>query len=98
MLDEYGVRLNVLGRVEMLPENVRESVRVTQEMTKNNDKCASSDHRPRDPGVDDEFFKVHPEPLYALYVEGRDNDGGAVCRTGKGGRWPKRYGTSVCVP
>ena len=38
MLDEYGVRLNVLGRVEMLPENVQKSVRIAQEMTKNNDK------------------------------------------------------------
>jgi len=41
MLDEYGVRLNVLGRVEMLPEKVQESVRVAQEMTRNNDRCAT---------------------------------------------------------
>ncbi|KAF9645071.1 Di-trans-poly-cis-decaprenylcistransferase [Thelephora ganbajun] len=38
MLDEYGVKLNVLGRIEMLPENVQKSVRIAQEMTKNNDK------------------------------------------------------------
>lgn len=38
MLDEYGVRLNVLGKTEMLPENVQKSVRVAQEMTKKNDK------------------------------------------------------------
>ena len=43
MLDEYGVRLNVLGKVEMLPEKVQESVRIAQEMTKNNDRCATSD-------------------------------------------------------
>lgn len=40
MLDEYGVRLNVLGRIEMLPENVQESVRIAQEMTKKNNKYA----------------------------------------------------------
>lgn len=42
MLDEYGVRLNVLGRIEMLPENVQKSVRIAQEMTKENDKYALS--------------------------------------------------------
>lgn len=40
MLDQYGVRLNVLGRVEMLPENVQKSVRIAQEMTEENDKWA----------------------------------------------------------
>jgi len=39
MLDEYGVRLNVLGRIEMLPENVRKNVHIAQEMTKKNDKA-----------------------------------------------------------
>ena len=38
MLDQYGVRLNVLGRIEMLPENVQKSVHIAQEMTKGNDK------------------------------------------------------------
>jgi ditrans,polycis-polyprenyl diphosphate synthase len=38
MLDEYGVRLNVLGRIEMLPEKVQKSVRIAQEMTKKNNK------------------------------------------------------------
>ena len=41
MLDEYGVRLNVLGKVDMLPENVLKSVRIAQEMTKNNNKYAA---------------------------------------------------------
>jgi len=38
MLDKYGVRLNVLGKVEMLPENVQRSVRIAQEITKDNDR------------------------------------------------------------
>jgi ditrans,polycis-polyprenyl diphosphate synthase len=38
MLDRHGVRLNVLGRIEMLPENMQKSVRDAQEMTKNNNK------------------------------------------------------------
>ena len=38
MLDKYGVRLNVLGKIEMLPENVQKNVHVAHEMTKNNDK------------------------------------------------------------
>ena len=42
MLDQYGVRLNVLGRTEMLPENVQNSVRIAQEMTRKNDKYAGS--------------------------------------------------------
>ena len=43
MLDEYGVRLNVLGRIEMLPESVQKSVRVAHEMTKNNNRYAVLD-------------------------------------------------------
>ena len=46
MLDEYGVRLNVLGRIEMLPENVQKSVRIAQEMTEHNDKYAALDSFP----------------------------------------------------
>lgn len=42
MLDEYGVRLNVLGKIEMLPEKVQKSVHIAQEMTKNNNKYATS--------------------------------------------------------
>jgi len=38
MLDQYGVRLNVLGRIEMLPENVQKSVRIAQELTMKNDR------------------------------------------------------------
>ncbi|KAF9789663.1 undecaprenyl pyrophosphate synthetase [Thelephora terrestris] len=38
LLDRHGVRLNVLGRIEMLPENIQKSVRDAQEMTKNNNK------------------------------------------------------------
>ena len=36
VLDQYGVRLNVLGKIEMLPEAVQRSVRTAQDMTKNN--------------------------------------------------------------
>jgi len=39
LLDQYGVRLNVLGKIDILPENVQKSVRIAQEMTKNNDKA-----------------------------------------------------------
>jgi len=37
------MKLNTLGRIEMLPENVRKSVCIAQDMTKNNDKYAASD-------------------------------------------------------
>ena len=30
--------MNVLGRIDMLPENVQKNVHIVQEMTKNNDK------------------------------------------------------------
>ena len=46
MLNQYGVRLNVLGKIEMLPENVQRSVRIAQEMTKNNDKYVALDPPP----------------------------------------------------
>ena len=38
VLHKRGVRLNVLGKIEMLPEGVQKSVRISQEMTKNNNK------------------------------------------------------------
>jgi len=38
LLDEYGVRLNVLGRKELLPEAVQVAARKAEEMTKNNNK------------------------------------------------------------
>ena len=41
LLQEHGVRLNVLGRTSMLPEDVLEAVRKAEELTKNNDKCES---------------------------------------------------------
>jgi len=88
MLHEYGVRLNVLGRTEMLPENVQESVRIAQEMTENNSKYAASGH-PRSSGSDESFFfKVYPEPLHALHVKGRDSYGGTICRAGEGSGRP----------
>ena len=42
LLDQYGVKLNVLGKIDILPENVQRSVRIAQEMTKNNDKYVTS--------------------------------------------------------
>lgn len=39
LLDEYGVRLNVLGRTELLPERVQQAVKKAEEMTRHNDKC-----------------------------------------------------------
>jgi ditrans,polycis-polyprenyl diphosphate synthase len=56
MLDQHGVRLNVLGRIEMLPENVQKSVRVAQEVTKNNSKWAIPRLSTPLSDSDDEFF------------------------------------------
>ena len=95
MLDEYGVRLNVLGKVEMLPEKVQESVRIAQEMTKNNDRCATPDPSLFSRSDDVFFLKVYPEPLYALHVKGRDNYGGTVCCSRKGGKRTGRHRTPV---
>lgn len=39
LLDEYGVRLCVIGRVSMLPEDVQEAVRHAEELTRHNNKC-----------------------------------------------------------
>ena len=39
LLQQYGVRLNVVGRKDMLPDSVREAVHVAEEMTMNNDRC-----------------------------------------------------------
>jgi len=56
MLDEYGVRLNVLGKIEMLPDSVQESVRIAHEMTMNNNRCVTLDPPPPcAPGSDDGF-------------------------------------------
>jgi len=95
MLDEYGVRLNVLGRVEMLPEKVQESVRIAQAMTKNNDRCTTPGPSSFSRSDDVFFLKVYPEPLYALHIKGRDSYGGTVCCAGKGCERPGRYTTSV---
>lgn len=38
LLDEHGIRLNVLGRKELLPENVQAAIRKAEEMTRNNDR------------------------------------------------------------
>ncbi|TRM58608.1 Decaprenyl diphosphate synthase-like protein [Schizophyllum amplum] len=39
LLQQYGVRLNVIGRVDMLPESVREAVRVAEDLTRHNDRA-----------------------------------------------------------
>ncbi|KAL1720108.1 Decaprenyl diphosphate synthase-like protein [Schizophyllum commune] len=39
LLQQYGVRLNVVGRKDMLPDSVREAVHVAEEMTRNNDRA-----------------------------------------------------------
>ena len=41
LLQQYGVRLNVVGRKDMLPDSVREAVHVAEEMTRNNDRCVA---------------------------------------------------------
>lgn len=40
LLDQYGVRLNIIGRTEMLPEDVQEAVDVAEDMTRKNNRCA----------------------------------------------------------
>ncbi|KAG5644409.1 hypothetical protein DXG03_008576 [Asterophora parasitica] len=39
LLDEYGVRLNVVGNVALLPESVQEAVRKAESMTRHNNKA-----------------------------------------------------------
>jgi len=38
LLERYGVRVNIIGRVEMLPEDVQEAVRHAENMTRQNTK------------------------------------------------------------
>ena len=38
MLDQYGIRLNVIGKRELLPENVLVAVEKAEEMTRKNNK------------------------------------------------------------
>ncbi|THH00217.1 hypothetical protein EW026_g2284 [Hermanssonia centrifuga] len=39
LLDEYGVRLNVLGKTELLPSRVQAAIRKAEEMTRHNDRA-----------------------------------------------------------
>ncbi|KAF5378350.1 hypothetical protein D9615_008762 [Tricholomella constricta] len=39
LLDQYGVRLNVVGRTELLPESVQEAVRKAERMTQHNNRA-----------------------------------------------------------
>ena len=39
ILDEYGVRLNVIGQKELLPESVQKAVRKAEDLTRHNDRC-----------------------------------------------------------
>ncbi|KAJ7826664.1 Decaprenyl diphosphate synthase-like protein [Mycena leptocephala] len=39
ILEEYGVRLNVLGKTSLLPEYVQEAVRHVESVTRNNNKA-----------------------------------------------------------
>ncbi|KAJ7168374.1 Decaprenyl diphosphate synthase-like protein [Mycena crocata] len=38
ILEEYGVRLNVLGKTSLLPEHVQEAIRHVESVTRNNNK------------------------------------------------------------
>lgn len=42
LLDEYGVRLNVLGRKELLPEGVQRAVEKAEKLTRHNDRYVYS--------------------------------------------------------
>ncbi|KAH6886721.1 Decaprenyl diphosphate synthase-like protein [Coprinopsis sp. MPI-PUGE-AT-0042] len=39
LLDQYGVRLNVIGRTNLLPESVRAAVKKAEDMTRNNNRA-----------------------------------------------------------
>ncbi|KAF9450262.1 Di-trans-poly-cis-decaprenylcistransferase [Macrolepiota fuliginosa MF-IS2] len=39
LLDEYGVRLNIIGRVELLPKNVQRAVRKAEKTTRHNNRA-----------------------------------------------------------
>ena len=39
LLDEYGVRLNVIGRKELLPATVQNAVEKAENMTRHNERC-----------------------------------------------------------
>ena len=38
LLDQYGVRLNVIGRTELLPKSVQAAIHKVENMTRHNDK------------------------------------------------------------
>ncbi|KAF7323262.1 Alkyl transferase [Mycena chlorophos] len=40
ILEQYGVRLNVLGKTALLPEYVQEAIRHVEGVTRKNDRCA----------------------------------------------------------
>ncbi|KAF7294660.1 Alkyl transferase [Mycena indigotica] len=42
ILEQYGVRLNVLGKTSLLPEYVQEAIRHVESITRNNDRCVFS--------------------------------------------------------
>ncbi|KAJ7063599.1 Decaprenyl diphosphate synthase-like protein [Mycena amicta] len=44
ILEEYGVRLNVLGRTSLLPEYVQEAIRHVEEVTRKNDRAILNIH------------------------------------------------------
>ena len=41
LLDKYGVRLNVIGKTELLPPAVQAAVKRAEDLTRSNDKCVS---------------------------------------------------------
>lgn len=45
LLQSYGVRLNVIGRTEMLPEDLQEAIDAAEEVTRNNNKSVRDKRR-----------------------------------------------------
>ncbi|KAF8070820.1 Decaprenyl diphosphate synthase-like protein [Lyophyllum atratum] len=39
LLDQYGVRLNVVGRIDLLPESVQKAARKAEDMSRHNDRA-----------------------------------------------------------
>jgi len=38
LLDEHGVRLNVVGKIELLPQSVQRAIRKAENMTRHNNR------------------------------------------------------------
>ena len=38
LLDKHGVRLNVVGKIELLPQSVQGAIRKAENMTRHNDR------------------------------------------------------------